>query len=115
MSWSVTSRGKQADVRKAAAEQFDVCAENYTKQGMREGNDLLAIRGVVLGSIDTLKVDEEKEDVVLSCYGSRGEDSYMSCSLSVTKDTKAQVAPPPAAPEPAPETQPAPPSGATAK
>jgi hypothetical protein len=100
MSWSISSRGKMADVRKAVGDQFDSSAVLYTSQGCREGNDLLALRGVVLGAIDTLKVDQDKEDVVVSCYGSRGEDSYMSCTLSVTKEAKAA---PPAPPETKPE------------
>jgi hypothetical protein len=94
--WSITSRGKVDDVRKAVAEQFDFTASVYTCQGMREGNDLVVLRAVVLGSIDTLKVDADKEEVVVYCYGSRGEDSYMSCSLSVTKEAKAAPPAPPA-------------------
>lgn len=87
MSWSVSGTGDRETVRKVIGEGFDASARNYTSQKMLEGADVHAFRGAVMSAIETIALGEN--DVLeVNCYGSRGDNDYMSATLSVQRRAK---------------------------
>jgi len=90
MSWSVSRIGTREAVIRDVTADFDKCAANYP--GKPEGEDILKIKAIVLGSIETLDLKADGYavngwGVKVSANGSRSDTYSSSGNYSVERAT----------------------------